>query len=169
MYSIPRGWKLNTNKQLQEVYKKCCDKAIELELLNYMPKLYIFKSTRTWGWANYTGRYIGLNAVYLQDPEKAINTICHELAHLASPRGENHGRTWRYNFARIGVPFGLHRFERCSSNDDIGLNMPKNYRYEAYCPHCNKSWKRQNRVKLIQHPERYRCPACHETLKSREI
>ena len=172
---IPRGWKQNTNKQLQEIYKQCCDKAIELKLIDYTPKLYIFKSTRTWGWARYPNSYqsgqpyVGLNEIYLKDPTKAVQTICHEIAHIASPRGSGHSQVWRYNFARIGVSFGLHRFERCSSNSDVGLEMPKQYRYEAYCPHCNKSWKRQKNVKLIQHPERYRCPDCHQALKSRKI
>lgn len=173
---IPRGWKQNTNQQLQKIYDKCCKKAIELKMLDFAPKLYIFKSTRTWGWARYPSEYdfgkrpyIGLNAIYLKDPDKAVNTICHEIAHLASPCRAGHNQTWVRNFTRIGTEFGLNRFERCSSNDDIGLNMPKQYRYEAYCPHCNKSWKRQKKIKLIQHPERYRCPACHQTLKSREI
>lgn len=175
---IPNGWKQNTNKQLQEIYEQCCKKAIELKLLDYTPDLYIFKSTRTWGWARYPDNYqksigfksyVGLNAVYLQDPTKAVNTICHELAHIASPRGTGHGLTWKHNFAKIGVTFGLQRFERCSDSKYVGLDMPKKYRYEAYCPKCGRSWKRQKKVRLIQEPHIYRCPACKSNLKSREI
>ena len=85
---IPRGWTKNTNEHLQTVYNEACNKAIELGLIDYTPDLYIFKSTRTWGWARYPRHYdynkqpyVGLNAVYLKDPAKALNTICHELAH----------------------------------------------------------------------------------------
>lgn len=174
---IPRGWKRNSNKQLQEIYEQCCKKAIELKLIDYTPDLYIFKSTRTWGWARYprlndfdhNQSYVGLNEVYLKDPSKAVNTICHELAHLASPKGTGHGQCWKNQFKKLGTQFGLRRFERCSGNEEIGLEMPKQYKYEAYCPHCNKSWKRQKKIKLIQHPEKYRCPACKSNLKSREI
>lgn len=175
---IPRGWKQNTNKQLQEIYEQCCKKAIELKLLDYTPKLYIFKSTRTWGWARYPDAhqeifgeksYVGLNAVYLQDPTKAVSTICHELAHIASPRGTGHGLVWKKNFENLGTKFGLYRFERCSNSSYVGLDMPKQYRYEAYCPKCGRSWKRQKKVRLIQEPHIYRCPACKKNLKSREI
>ena len=172
---IPRGWKQNSNQQLQEIYNKCCDKAIELKLIDYTPKLYMFKSTRTWGWARYPSTYssdkpyVGLNEVFLKDPTKAVQTICHELAHIASPRGSGHNQTWKRNFERIGVLFELNRFERCSNSKDVGLEIPRQYKYEAYCPKCNRSWKRQKRVNLIQRPERYRCPCCHQTLKSREI
>ena len=173
---IPRGWVKNKNEQLQAIYNEACNKAIELKLIDYVPDLYIFKSTRTWGWARYPQKYdydkkpyVGLNAVYLEDPTKALGTICHELAHIASPRGTGHGQTWRHNFARIGVPFGLHRFERCSSSQEVGLDMPKQYKYEAYCGCCGRSWKRQKRVNLIQRPQLYQCPDCKQKLQSREI
>ena len=175
---IPRGWTKNTNEQLSEIYWEACDKAIDLGLIDYIPELYIFQSTRTWGWARYPSKieeqigckaYIGLNAVYLQDPTKAISTICHELAHIASPKKEHHGNIWKRNFVKIGTHFGLDRFERCSSSRDVGLEIPKQYKYEAYCPRCGSSWKRQKMVKLIQEPERYRCPTCQVGLKSRNI
>ena len=173
---IPRGWVKNTNEELQKVYNEACNKAMELGMVDYVPDLYIFKSTKTWGWARYPQKhdygkrpYIGLNAVYLQEPAKALNTICHELAHIASPRGTGHGQTWKHNFAKIGVPFGLHRFERCSSSEYVGLEIPKQYKYEAYCSCCGRSWKRQKKIKLIQYPELYQCPVCKQKLRSREI
>ena len=175
---IPRGWVKNTNEQLWKIYLEVCDKAIDLGLIDYVPDLYIFKSTKTWGWARYPSKteekygykpYVGLNGVYLQDPAKAINTICHELAHIASPRGEHHGNVWRNNFANIGVYFGLNHFERCSSSKYIGLEIPKQYKYEAYCPKCGMSWKRQKLVRLIQEPGKYCCPTCKVGLKSRKF
>ena len=175
MSYVRRGWKKNSNSELQTIYQQCCDKAKELKLIDYTPELYLFKSTRTWGWAvrpnKYARPYIGLNTVYLQDVNKAINTICHELAHVSNylSGGRGHDYAWKSKFEKLGRQFELSRFERCSSSNEIGLEMPKNYRYEAYCPHCNRAWKRQKRVKLIQHPELYRCPNCHTELKSREI
>jgi predicted SprT family Zn-dependent metalloprotease len=175
---IPRGWKQNSNKQLQEIYDECCAKAIELKLLDYTPKLYIFKSTRTWGWARYPDKhqksmgyksYIGLNEVYLKDPTKAVNTICHELAHIASPSGTGHGLVWKRNFENLGSSFGLNRFERCSSSEYVGLDMPKQYKYEAYCPKCGNIWKKQKRTSVIQRPHLYYCPTCKQSLKSRVI
>ena len=175
---IPRGWTKNTNEQLQVIYEEACGRAIDIGLIDYVPNLYIFKSTRTWGWAKYPSKieeqsghkaYVGLNAVYLQDPTKAINTICHELAHIASPRKEHHGDIWKRNFEKIGLYFGLHHFERCSSSKYIGLEIPKQYKYEAYCPKCGMSWKRQKLVRLIQEPDRYHCPTCKVGLKSRKF
>lgn len=175
---IPRGWAKNTNEQLQKIYEEVCNKTIEFQLIDYIPDLYIFKSTRTWGWARYPNKtqescgykpFVGLNEIYLQDPTKAVNTICHELAHIVSPKNEHHGSIWKHNFEKIGTSFELHRFERCSSSEYVGLEMPKRYKYEAYCPHCGRSWKRQKAVKLIQEPERYRCPICKVGLKSRGI
>lgn len=175
---IPRGWTRNTNEQLWEIYKEACNEAIKLGLIDYIPELYIFKSTRTWGWARYPSKtqerygykpYVGLNEVYLQDPTKAISTICHELAHIVSPRREHHGDVWKHNFVKIGTRFGLSRFERCSSSESIGLEMPKQYKYEAYCPRCGMSWKRQKMVRLIQEPDKYCCPICTVKLKSRKI
>lgn len=173
---IPRGWKKNSNEQLRTLYKDACDKAIELKMLDYTPDLYIFKSTGTWGWARYPGKndrdkkpFIGLNEVYLKDPSKAINTICHELAHIASPRRSGHNQIWKQNFRKLGIPFGLDRFERCSGSEEIGLEIPKQYKYEAYCPKCGSSWKRQKRTELIQNPEHYTCGKCNTELKSRNI
>ena len=175
MSYVKRGWIKNNNSALQSVYEQCCDKAKELGLIDYTPELYLFKSTRTWGWAcrpnKFSKPYVGLNVVYLQDVNKAINTICHELAHISNTLsgGRGHDYAWKAKFAKLGKQFELSRFERCSSSDEIGLQMPKNYKYEAYCPKCGRSWKRQKMVRLIQHPEYYRCTDCHSSLKSRKI
>ena len=181
---IPRGWRQNSNKQLQDIYNECCNKAIELKMLDYTPKLYIFKSTTMWGWARYPDKYdkmaghrpyVGLNEVYLQDPTKAYNTICHELAHIASPAKEHHGYTWKYNFAKLGRQFGLDRFERCSSSSYVGLKLPKKdtstteYKYRAYCPTCGNEWKYKSRCKIIQNPSRWSCNKCKTKLKSEKI
>jgi hypothetical protein len=114
---VPRGWKKNTNEQLQKIYQEICDKVIDLKLLNYTPDLYIFKSTRTWGWARYPGThnvgerpFVGLNEVYLQDPTKAVSTICHELAHIASPRKSGHNQTWKNNFANVSRILSIYIF-----------------------------------------------------------
>lgn len=175
MSYVKRGWIKNNNSELQLVYQQCCDKAKELGLIDYTPELYLFKSTRTWGWAcrpnKFVKPYVGLNMVYLQDVNKAINTICHELAHVSNTLsgGSGHDYAWKLKFEKLGRQFELSRFERCSSADEIGLQMPKNYKYEAYCPKCGRSWKRQKMVRLIQHPEFYRCTNCHSELKSRKI
>lgn len=166
----PKGWTVNTNSALQEIYDEICAKAIELEMIDSVPELYIFKSSRTWGWARniYFIPYVGLNEVYLSDPMKAIATICHEIAHIATPRAY-HGPTWKRAFKKLGKHFGLERYERCSSSEEIGLKMPVHYKYEAYCPKCNHTWQRQKAIRLIQQPERYSCPYCGNKLKSREL
>ena len=183
---IPRGWKQNSNKQLQRVYEECCNKAIELKLLDYTPQLYIFKSTRTWGWAKYPNKqqesdgykaYVGLNEVYLKDPAKARNTICHELAHISCPRKEGHGYLWKSMFRKLGENFGLTQFNRCSSSSYVGLKLPENNkvyrsspdRYRVYCPHCHYEWLYKTAGKIVQHPDRYRCGRCGVDLRSEEI
>ena len=183
---MPRGWKQNSNKQLQMVYEECCNKAIELGLLDYTPQLYIFKSTRTWGWAKYPNKqqeydgyqpYVGLNEVYLKDPTKAYNTICHELAHISCPRKTGHSAMWKSRFKKLGENFGLTQFTRCSSSEYVGLEMPKNNkiynsspdRYRVYCPHCHAEWLYKTAGKIVQNPSRYRCGRCNFDLKSERI
>ena len=183
---MPRGWKQNSNKRLQDVYEQCCNKAIELGMLDYTPQLYIFKSTRTWGWAKYPSKqqeadgykaYVGLNEVYLKDPAKARNTICHELAHISCPRKEGHGNLWKSRFRKLGENFGLTQFNRCSSSDYVGLKLPENHRaynvspdrYRVYCPHCHAEWLYKTAGKIVQNPSRYRCGRCNFDLKSERI
>ena len=166
----PKGWTKNTNGVLQEIYDEICVKAIELEMIDYVPDLYIFKSTRTWGWARDLSfiPYVGLNEVYLSDPTKAVRTTCHEIAHVANPRAK-HNKVWKRAFEKLGKCFGLDRFERCSTAEQVGLEMPVHYKYEAYCPKCNHTWQRQKATRIIQQPERYSCPYCNSKLKSRTL
>lgn len=167
---VPRGWYNNTNQELQDIYEEICNKAIELNMIEYVPELYIFKATSTWGWVrDLSGEpYVGLNEIYLQEPTKAVCTICHEIAHIANPRA-NHNKVWKRAFEKLGTCFGLECFERCSTSEQVGLKLPKHYKYEAYCPKCGASWKREKMGKLIQKPERYTCPHCGSSLKSREL
>jgi predicted SprT family Zn-dependent metalloprotease len=180
----PRGWTRNTNPQLQAIYDECVDKAIELGLIDYRPELWMFDSTRAWGWARYPNLnrweqkyekpFVGLNRVYLQDPSKAYNTICHELAHLARPRGEHHSYLWKTTFTKLGKCFALTQFNRCSSNEYVGLTMPKktrqshDYKYYARCPKCGASWDYKTKCNIIKNPQRWSCRKCHVKLESGE-
>lgn len=164
---VPRTWRRCDNDDINWYYEDICNKALDEGLITYVPNLYLFKSTAKWGqckWSN-EGIVIGLNEVFCTDPDKAINTIIHEIGHAATP-GHHHDNHWKSVSNRIGKVYG-HTVKRCTSEAEKGVSLNKpeqQYKYIIECPQCHLQWKRQRMTKYISHVERYSCPMCNVNL-----
>lgn len=197
MSQIPRGYILNKNPELQTVYEKVCEKAKELGMINYIPRLYLFKSTKTWGWARYNVRItrrnykyeykeygkpiIALNIIFLKDINQAIRTIVHECAHVATyeynkernRKHESHGDTWYSQFKKLGEYFNLKEedYVRCTKEEgELKLRTEQTAKYVVYCNHCHKEIRRSRRCSIIEHPEIWKCGVCGTDLsKNKEF
>lgn len=167
MSLVPRTWKHCDNEKINDLYLEICTQAMDEGLINAIPTLYLFKSTAKWGQSRWSDGVtaIGLNEVFCADPEKAINTIIHEVGHAATP-GHHHDGHWKSVSDRLGKTYG-HTVKRCSSEEEKGvsLNRPEpQYRYIIECPKCHIQWKRQKMSKIISHATSYTCPTCHVNL-----
>lgn len=163
---VPRTWKICDNEDLNWYYEEICQRAISEGMIDSMPPLYLFKSTRTWGWCRYhNGRVvIGLNEIYCQNPHAAINTIIHELGHAAT-QGHRHDNVWKKVSNKLGDVYG-EKIKRTSSEEERGLNIRMNQttKYIIECPSCHTQWKYQRMVKCVVRPETYTCPYCKNHL-----
>lgn len=136
MKQIPRGWYKCTNKVILDDVQRVCDVAKEYGLIDYTPEVYIFKSSRTYGWARYSTKVtddaipwfrrrielrkpiVGINEQFvLQNPKGALQTIIHEISHITVYEhnkkndeqrwAEGHSGLWRSHYYKIGKKFGL--------------------------------------------------------------
>ena len=163
---VPRTWRLCDNEDLNWYYEDICQKAISEGLIKYMPRLYLFKSTRTWGWCRYLHDdvVIGLNEVYCQDPQKAINTIIHEIGHAATT-GHHHDDVWKRASNRLGVLYGeIIKRTSSESERELSLGRKQTVRYIVECPNCHTQWKYQRMTKCVTRPETFKCPYCKSKL-----
>lgn len=163
---VPRTWRLCDNEDLNWYYEDICQRAIKEGMINHVPQLYLFKSTAYFGWCrHFHGQVvIGLNEVYCQDPHKAINTIIHEIGHVAT-KGHNHDVVWKRVSNKLGAIYG-EKIQRTSSEEehDISLGREKEAKYIIECSHCHVQWKHQRMSKSVARPEIYRCPYCKSNL-----
>lgn len=164
---VPKTWKRCNNEEINDFYLEICTQARDEGLIEDIPALYLFKSTAKWGmckWSNGV-TVIGLNEVFCTDPEKAINTIIHEVGHAATP-GHGHDSHWKKVSDGLGKTYG-HTVKRRSSEEEKGvsLNRPEpQYKYIIECPQCHTQWKRQKMSKIISRAASYTCPTCHANL-----
>lgn len=163
---VPRTWRICENGDLNWCYMDICQRAIDEGIIDFVPQLYLFKSTSTWGWCrHYAGNtVIGLNEVYCQVPQAAINTIIHELGHAATP-GHNHDNVWKKISNKLGDIYGQ-KIKRVSSEEERGLSLGREYvaKYIIECPNCHTQWKYQRMAKSVMHTEMYTCPYCSTKL-----
>lgn len=164
---VPRTWRLCNNDELTRYYNDICQQAIDEGLIDDIPRLYLYKSTATWGkckWSN--GQIIiGLNEVFCTNPRKAINTIIHEVGHAATI-GHNHDSTWKRVSDKLGAAYG-EQVQRTTSEAarGVSLNRPEPiYKYIVECSSCHHQYNYQRMVKCVQHPELYRCAFCKSDL-----
>lgn len=178
---LPKTAKLCKNIEIENIYFKVLFKALELGIIDdwaySRSKLYLIKSSSFWGKAccgrtasfNYydADPWVCLNEVFLQDPSKATLTIVHEVAHL-DRYSKGHDKRWKRNFQLLGSYFGIEKFTRLSSSEDIGLEMPKKqkkteYKYALKCTICGYEWKYKTNCKAVQRPNRWRHNKCSKT------
>ncbi len=93
---------------------------------------------RRFGVCNYTDRVIGLSKALteLNDEEKVIDTILHEIAHALTP-GQHHNHVWRAKAIEIGC-----NGNRCYNSKDVETPDSK---YKAICSGCNKTHKKHKK------------------------
>lgn len=164
---IPRTWRICDNDDLNWYYRDVCQQALNDGLIDHIPTLYLFKSTATWGKCKWSRGMvvIGLNEVFCADPEKAINTIIHEVGHAATT-GHHHDSYWKSVSDKLGKSYGQ-TVKRCTSEAEKGISLNKpapQYKYIVECPRCHNQWKYQKMTKCVSHPETYRCGACKTSL-----
>lgn len=178
-YPKKRGWQLIPENDrrfslFEEVYARAISLNIVPENLE-KPLLYEMKN-RSLGkcsWRKRDGRiyaYIGLNACLKSvEDEKIRSILVHEIAH-ACTTGDHHGEEW-YSVANfLGRKWGL-KVERCTDDPELIdlLEKTNPNRYEVYCPKCGKTWRYKYRVRIIQEPQKWRCPYCNSPLCMREL
>jgi predicted SprT family Zn-dependent metalloprotease len=95
---------------------------------------------RRFGRCSYYDRKITLSKelTMLNDVNRVKNTILHEIAHALVGSGNGHNRVWQNKAIEIGCDG-----KRCYSTDLVAT--PK-ANYVAYCPKCNKEYKRMKRI-----------------------
>lgn len=182
---IPRGYTKCTNTELIELWNKVCEETMRQHYIDYIPELYMFTSTRTWGWARYNcrveykkgsyrGEYntieynkpiVSINREFLKDPQKALKTMCHEIAHVAcyekckldKTQHEVHSNLWRNIYYNIASQFGFNWSDitRCATYEGLSIKKPKVNKYTVYCPHCHKEFHYQRMCGAVEHPWTY--------------
>lgn len=98
--------------------------------------------------------------------EGIINTLIHELLHTC-PGCFNHGKQWKKHAEIVKKRFGLN-ITRTDTAENKGmeetqLDMEK-YKYKIKCCNCGHSWLRRRKVKLVKHPDWFRCPCGGELI-----
>lgn len=164
--NVPRTWHQCGNEEILKIYKEVINEAERLGYNTKSPALFMYKSTCRWGTCR-TVRgtsYIGLNEVFLNDPEKSRDTLIHELAHSLVPK-DGHGSKWHSIGDNIGKKWSI-EMSRCSSDEEIGLEMPKKEtdKYTIECPKCKMQWHYMRMTKVVKAPETYRCGRCNQKL-----
>jgi predicted SprT family Zn-dependent metalloprotease len=167
MVTVPRTWKICNNDNLYSYYEAICNEAIDNGFMDTVPPLYLFKSTRTWGKCIYSNgeAAIGLNEVYCQDPQKAINTIVHEIGHAATP-GHHHDYVWKQTSDKLGNIFG-EKVKRTTSQAERGLSLNRpdpEYKYIVECTKCHNQYRWQRKPKCVDRLDAYRCSRCKASL-----
>lgn len=162
---IPRTWNPCENEVILSYYNEICDRAKSIGLaLEVVPKLFIFKSSRRWGECRIGTAHtvIGINEVFTENPDKAVNTLIHELAHAITEL-EGHTDRWRQIANKIGEPYG-EKVSRCMSEDQKGVNISKpEPKYILECPICHHQWKYTRMQDCIKYPYLYRCLCCGQS------
>lgn len=89
-------------------------------------------------------------------PEKTCReTLAHELLHTCYGC-RNHGTRWKGYAKKMNEAYG-YRIMRVSSNEDMGVEPARPYRYIFRCEKCGEEIKRFRASQLTKHPEQYRC------------
>lgn len=99
-------------------------------------------AVKRFGVCRYRSKTIGLsrNLVLLNEKEKVMDTILHEIAHAIAGHKAGHGIEWKIVCERIGA-----KPERCYSSEDTNVVELK---YYAVCGGCGKEHQKA-RLRLV--------------------
>lgn len=112
---------------------------------------------------------ISISARLLQDSvsdQAAKNTIMHELLHTVKGCYGHKGK-WKDLALTVNRLLPQYTIKRTTSAEEKGLESirkKRTNRYAVKCEHCGKEFCREKMSKLIQHPEKFRCGICGNSL-----
>lgn len=112
---------------------------------------------------------ISISARLLQDSvsDQAVkNTIMHELLHTVKGCYGHKGK-WKDLALTVNRLLPQYTIKRTTSAEEKGLESirkKRTNRYAVKCEHCGKEFCREKISKLIQHPEKFRCGICGNSL-----
>jgi predicted SprT family Zn-dependent metalloprotease len=97
-------------------------------------------AVKRFGVCMYRSKVIGLSRklVLLNDKDKVVDTILHEIAHAIAGHKAGHGIEWKRVCERIGA-----KPERCYSSEDTNVVELK---YYAKCGGCGNEYQRARLV-----------------------
>ena len=106
-------------------------------LLNDGWKFKFDNAFRRFGRCNYTRKTITLSKrlVLINEQDKVVDTILHEIAHALCGFEAGHGSEWKETCIRIGA-----KPNRCYDGENV---ITPKMKWEAKCEACNKIIKRQ--------------------------
>lgn len=91
-----------------------------------------------------------------EGPEESCReTIAHEILHTCWGC-RNHGVRWKEYARRMNLVYGYH-ISRTSTNEEMGVEDERPYKYLFRCEKCGAEFKRFKESPLTQNLERYRC------------
>lgn len=91
-----------------------------------------------------------------EGPEKSCRAVlAHEILHTCWGC-RNHGKRWNEYARRMREAYG-YAICRAATNEALGLEEKRTYRYVLQCESCGAQFPRFRASSLTRHPERYRC------------
>lgn len=109
------------------------------------------RSVRRLGQCRYMSQEIGLSLplALVNEPEKMLATVLHEIAHALVGPGHGHSETWQ----RMAIKLGVEPSARCLDNEPVAAS------YVAVCETCGENYGRHRVSKRVV----YSCPLCCKT------
>ena len=130
------------------------------------------RAQKRWGQCrNISGRYydINISSRLLEDgvEDQAVkNVIAHELLHTVNGCFGHLGK-WKYLAGIINSCLPSYQVRTTSTGEELGVSPARSEspKYIIICTKCGYRVNRYRRSKVIDHPNRYRCPNCNGKIK----
>ena len=91
-----------------------------------------------------------------QGPEKSCReTLAHEILHTCWGC-RDHGERWRRYARQMNEAYG-YEITRAATNQQLGVEEEKGYKYLLLCEKCGAEFRRFRASRLTREPQRYRC------------
>ena len=162
-------------RNLNEYVKKCMGILDDLSIpYGNVVKFKQNSRAKRWGLCKRVagGFEIQINSCFLDernDEKGLMNTILHELIHTCDGCF-NHGAKWQAYGEKVQNAYG-YRISRTSTAEEKGLSADaisqrlKRAKYTITCSKCGTVFYRERKSDVTEHPDHYRCGACHGMLE----
>ena len=87
--------------------------------------------------------------------ESCRETLAHEVLHTCWGC-RNHGKRWKEYAGRMNLAYGYH-ISRTSTNEKMGVEEERPYKYLLRCESCGAEFKRLRASALTREPGSYHC------------